>query len=340
MKTIRWGIIGCGDVCEKKSGPAFYKTPDSALVSVMRRDAAKAADFAKRHGVARSTGDADAILTDRDIDIVYIATPPGTHCDYALRVADAGKHCYVEKPMARHATETRQMVDAFAARDLKLFVGYYRRTLPVFVKAKALLDAGAIGTLTGIAHRHFSAAHRRDLGWRSDVAQSGGGLFMDLASHVFDALDFIIGAFTNVQSHACRISGGMGVEEVIGVTWQSDRGVVGTSCWNFASDQSEDAIELIGTEGKIVWSAFGAGVVKLIRGEQSQTFDAPHPMHVHQPLVATIVDELLACGQCPSTGVSAHRTQIVLDQCLSDYYGGRDDAFWLRPESWNRPHRA
>jgi predicted dehydrogenase len=336
VTTVKWGIIGCGDVCEKKSGPAFYKAADSTLVSVMRRDAAKAADFAKRHGAARSTGDADEIINDPEVNIVYIATPPGSHCDYALRVAEAGKHCYVEKPMARHAAETQKMVDAFAGRDLKLFVGYYRRTLPVFVKAKSLLDSGAIGTLTAISHRHCSPAHRRDSGWRVDVAQSGGGLFMDLASHVFDALEYMTGPFIDVHSHAARISGGAGVEEVIGVTWHNDRHVVGTSLWNFASGQSEDVIELIGTEGKIVWAAFGAGVVKVLRGENVEIFDAPYPLHVHQPLVQTIVDELLERGMCPSTGVTAHRTQVVLDQCLNTYYGGREDAFWLRPQTSNR----
>jgi predicted dehydrogenase len=208
--------------------------------------------------------------------------------------------------------------------------------LPVFAKAKSLLDSGVIGTLTAISHRHSSPAHRRDSGWRVDVAQSGGGLFMDLASHVFDALDYITGPFKDVHSHASRVSGGAGAEEVIGVTWRNDRNVVGASLWNFASDQSEDVIELVGTEGKISWASFGAGVVKVLRGDTVETFDAPNPPHVHQPLVQTIVDESLGRGKCPSTGVSAHRTQVVLDQCLNAYYGGREDAFWLRPHTWNQ----
>ncbi len=334
MDQVRWGIIGCGDVCEKKSGPAFYKTPHSTLASVMRRDASKAADFAHRHGVAKSTDDADAIIRDPEIDIVYIATPPGSHCDYALKVADAGKHCYVEKPMARHATETKRMVDAFAEKNLKLFVGYYRRTLPIFVKAKQLLDDGAIGTLTGISHRHASAAHRRDAGWRIIVADSGGGLFLDLASHVFDALDFIAGAFENVHANAANVASNNDVEDVVSVTWRNDKGVVGSSYWNFASDQSEDVIELTGTDGKLSWPSFGGSAVKLWRGKDLQQFDAPYPEHVHQPLVQTIVDELRDRGTCPSTGATAHRTQVVMDQCLNNYYGGRTDQFWLRPQTW------
>ncbi len=334
MNEICWGIIGCGDVCERKSGPALYKVEGSKLLSVMRRDAAKAADFARRHGVPKSTGDADEILKDPEIDIVYVATPPGTHCEYALRAADAGKHCYVEKPMARNATESQRMVDAFAARGLKLFVGYYRRTLPVFVQAKKLLDDGAIGKLTSIAHRHAGAAHRRHPGWRVNAVDSGGGIFLDLASHVFDALDYITGPFENVAANASNMAGQGDVEDAVSVTWRNGRGVVGASMWNFASDQSEDHIELYGTDGKISWQAFSSPIVRLTRGKSVEEFEAPYPEHVHQPLVQTIIDEFFDRDECPSTGVSAARTQRVMDQCLDAYYGGRADEFWRRPQTW------
>ncbi|HKJ89705.1 MAG TPA: Gfo/Idh/MocA family oxidoreductase, partial [Oceanipulchritudo sp.] len=90
MKTIRWGIIGCGDVCEVKSGPAFQKVTGSSLVAVMRRDAAKAEDFALRHRVPRWYGEAEALVRDPEVDAVYIATPPGSHRDYTLMAAQAG----------------------------------------------------------------------------------------------------------------------------------------------------------------------------------------------------------------------------------------------------------
>ncbi|MBC7785770.1 MAG: Gfo/Idh/MocA family oxidoreductase [Burkholderiales bacterium] len=339
MNQVRWGIIGCGDVCEKKSGPALYKTAGSVLLSVMRRDAAKAADFAKRHGVARSSDDASAIIDDPEIDIVYIATPPGTHCDYALRVAAAGKHCYVEKPMARNGVEAARMVDAFASAGRKLFVAYYRRRLPVFLRARQLLEDGAIGKLTGICHRHTSPAHRRTDGWRVDAEQSGGGIFMDLASHVFDVLDYITGPFSDVAGHAANIASDYAVEDTVSVAWRNPAGVVGSSHWNFASDVADERIELLGTEGSIMWRAFGTPILRLTRGTSVQEFNEPYPEHVHQPLVQTIVDELLGRGsdastRCPSTGTSALRTQIVLDQCLAGYYGGRSDEFWLRQDNW------
>src|SRR3954470_22835271 len=96
---VRWGIVGCGDVTEVKSGPALQKADGSALMAVMRRDAGKAADYARRHGVAKSYGDGGALINDPDVDAVYIATPPSSHIDYVQRVAAAGKPVYVEKPM-------------------------------------------------------------------------------------------------------------------------------------------------------------------------------------------------------------------------------------------------
>ena len=86
------------------------------------------------------------------VDAVYVATPPGSHAEYALRVAEAGKPCYVEKPMARNHAECAAMVEAFRAKGLPLFVAYYRRALPRFLKAKERIDAGALGKVTGVTY--------------------------------------------------------------------------------------------------------------------------------------------------------------------------------------------
>ncbi|HEY0010166.1 MAG TPA: Gfo/Idh/MocA family oxidoreductase, partial [Tepidisphaeraceae bacterium] len=162
----------------------------------------------------------------------------------------------------------------------------------------------------------------------------GGGLFLDLASHVFDALDYLTGAFQDVKAHAANLESAHDVEDIVGVTWRSERGAIGTSMWNFAAGVSEDVIEVTGTDGRVAWSAFSGGVVTLTRGKEVQMFDAPYPPHVHQPLVQTIVDELLGRGKCPSTGETAMRTQAVMDQCLTGYYGDRSGAFWEHPHRW------
>src|SRR5688572_4404129 len=190
--TIRWGIIGCGDMTEVKSGPGFRLAERSELVAVMRRDGAKAANYAKRHDVPRWYDDADKLIRDPEVDAVYVATPPGSHLEYALRVAAAGKPCYMEKPMARSAAECQQMVDAFARAGQPLFVAYYRRGLPRFRKILELIESGRLGRLHAVSHVYQGRAQAPQpggpkvprAGWRESVEESGGGLFLDLGSHV------------------------------------------------------------------------------------------------------------------------------------------------------------
>src|SRR5215207_5626414 len=185
MKTIRWGIIGCGNVTEVKSGPGLYKATNSTLVAVMRRNGALAEDYARRHNVARWTDDADAIIEADDIDIVYVATAPDTHNDYTLRCAAAGKPVFVEKPMARTKAECDAMIAACEKAGVPLWVAYYRRALPRFVAMRELLASNAIGDVRMVISRQFrkyrppTDAHPGSPPWRVDPAQAGGGYFVD-----------------------------------------------------------------------------------------------------------------------------------------------------------------
>jgi 1,5-anhydro-D-fructose reductase (1,5-anhydro-D-mannitol-forming) len=342
MKLIRWGIIGCGDVCEVKSGPAFRKADGSTLAAVMRRNGAKAEDYAKRHGVPQWYDDANKLIADPSVDAVYVATPPGTHLEYALRVAAAGKPCYVEKPMARSHAECARMIDAFQRGKLPLFVAYYRRALPRFVKVRELIDSGALGRVTGCRYR-MSRLFRPTPSpqWRLDPAQSGGGIFLDIGSHVIDLLDHLLGEFVDYGGDAST-TGATAVEDVVALHFRTARGVVGSASWNFASSLMEERLEIDGTEGRLSCEVLGYSPLTLTRGKESENFELPDPPHIQQPLIQTIVDELLGRGgtTCPSTGASAARTSAVMDAALSRFYNGRDDEFWARPQTWGDARRA
>ena len=323
MRTIRWGILGCGDVTEIKSGPALQTARGSALVAVMRRDGAKAADYARRHDVPRWYDDADALIFDPEVDAVYVATPPSSHLPLATRVAAAGKACYVEKPMARNAAECRAMTAAFEAARAPLFVAYYRRALPAFVRAKALVDSGALGTITGVSFRIAMPSHRDRKGWRFDPQIAGGGLVVDLGSHALNAIDWIVGPLRDVVGHAGNCAGG-DVEDVASFAWHHEGGAVGSAHFNFASGVHEDRITITGTEARVGWACFdGAGQVTINRGGQITHERHPTPPHVQQPLIQTIVDELNGVGRCPSTPEAALRTSAVLDVALAPFYASR-----------------
>ncbi|MEX0886042.1 MAG: Gfo/Idh/MocA family oxidoreductase [Phycisphaeraceae bacterium] len=336
---IRWGIIGCGSVCEVKSGPGFQNVDGSTLAAVMRRDGDKARDFARRHHVPRWYDDADTLIRDADVDAIYIATPVGTHAALALKVADAGKACYVEKPMARNLAECAQMNRAFAQRRLPLFVAYYRRALPRFVKVKSLIDARRLGTISGV-HYRFAGPQHRDvdpdhLPWRLVPEQSGGGLIMDLGSHTLDLLDYLLGPLQDVAGHAANLASPYAVEDTVTMSFRTAAGVPGAASWNFASPVSEDRITITGSDARVSLSTFGNEPVQLESADGCESFDLPNPKHIQQPLIQTIVDELRSGdggggGNCPSTGVTAARTNGVLDAVLAGYYDGRDDGFWTR----------
>lgn len=340
--TIRWGIVGCGDVCEVKSGPALYRSPGSSLQCVMRRDAARAREFAERHGAVRHTTDAQALISDPAVDVVYVATPPGTHLQYALEVAAAGKPCLVEKPMARTAMECRQMIQAFERAGQPLFVAYYRRALPRFLRVREILESGDLGTLISVQHDLVGLAPAEPPNggaWRTDPVHSGGGLFLDLGSHVLDLMDFLLGPIASVSGCAQRRGaprkGEPLVEDSIVASLRFPSGVVGTLSYAFNSFRSIDRMRLLGTRGSLSFSVFGTEPLELLVGKQASDIPVEQPAHVHQPLVESIVQEL--SGQetrCSSRGRSALRASQAMDAILGDYYAGRDDAFWSRPETW------
>jgi 1,5-anhydro-D-fructose reductase (1,5-anhydro-D-mannitol-forming) len=334
---LRWGIVGCGDVCEVKSGPGLQRAAGSELVSVMRRDAGKAADFARRHGVPAWTADAGELIADPRVDAVYIATPPGTHERLALAVAAAGKPCYVEKPMARNHAECLRMNAAFAAAGLPLFVAYYRRALPRFRTCAELLPR--LGTISTV-HYRFSGAYPlgRDLAaelpWRVVAEHAGGGLFLDLGCHALDLLDHLLGPLEGVAGHAASRAGRLDVEDTVAMSFRTAAGALGTASWSFSTPERLDEVVIDGERGQLRFAVFGDAPITLIADGETSRHAGENPRHIQQPLIQTIVDQLAGRGVCPSNGESAARTQAVMDTVLAGYYGGRGDGFWRDPASW------
>lgn len=336
--TVRWGILGCGDVCEVKSGPGFQKSRGSELTAVMRRDRRLAEDFAHRHGVAAAYDNADQLIADPNVTAVYIASPPGSHLELALKVAAAGKPAYIEKPMARTHDECLRMVDAFKQAKVPLFVAYYRRALDRFIKAKEIVDSGRLGQIRSIDVRYASDGQVRldpqQLPWRVQAEHAGAGLFLDLASHTLDVLDFLLGSLQGVTGEAINVAAPGDVEDRVVLRFTTQNGARGSGYWNFSSPTKEDIIAIDGTVGMLRFSTFGDTPVELETSAGSEAFALPNPKHIQQPLIQTIVDELTGQGVCPSTGVSGARTSDVMDRALLSYYGPRTEGFWKQPERW------
>ena len=314
-------MIGCGDVAEVKAGPGFQEATDSTLAAVTSRNIERARDFAKRHGVPRVHTTAHDLLADPDIDAVYIATPPASHGELAEAAAQARKPCLVEKPMATTYRECVRMAEAFEAVNVPLWVAYYRRALPRYLIVRDLLRDGAIGQLTSVHVEAFAplASPERARSWRFDPSLAGGGLFFDMGCHCVDMIDFLAGPIENVSGLALNTGNRYPAEDLVVASFRISDDIAGTGVWNFNADRSSDLMRLVGTQGAIAFSLFDDEPIVVERDGAETRHESRNPAHVHQPLIQTIVDELLGRGRCEATAASALRTARVMEQCVAGY---------------------
>ena len=329
MKTIRWGMIGCGDVAEINSGPGFYKADHSRLVAVMRRNGKLAADFAKRHGVERSHDDGDAIIHATDIDAIYVATHTDSHHEYVLRCAAAGKPVYVEKPMAMTHGQCAEMIAACRSANVPLWVGFYRRALPRFLAVRDLIANDAIGPVRVVVTRQFQRLPPAEqisdgkLPWRINPALSGGGFFFEMVCHTFDFFDYLLGPIEAVRAFADNQARVYAPEDVVTASYRFASGAYGSGTWCFSADFEEEYNEIIGARGRIRFSTSAPVPIRLTRGTTTEEIAIGDPPHVHQPMIQSIVDELNGLGRCASTGESGARTAWVMDEILNEFRGVR-----------------
>jgi len=323
MDRIRWGIIGVGDVTERKSGPAFQESEHSELVAVMRRDGAKARDYAQRHGVARWYDDGDALIADPDVDAVYISTPPDTHLEYTLKVASAGKPVFCEKPMGRNHAECLEMIAACEAAGVPLWVAFYRRSMPRFVKIKEMVDDGVIGDVIGASITTYrkpviaAGDPYPDRFWPYlSEATGGGGRWVEAGCHQIDLLDFYLGPVAEVRGFARNVRGIYPSPDTITVSYSFESGLVGSGIWAYTSGSEVDEMEFVGTKGTLTFAVSVPTPFSVVDDSGAHTFDIGYPKWVHQPMVESIVAEVRGEGRCPSTGRSAARAAWFADEVL------------------------
>ncbi|MFA6542735.1 MAG: Gfo/Idh/MocA family oxidoreductase [Bacteroidota bacterium] len=313
---IRWGIIGCGDVTERKSGPAFSLIERSMLAAVMRRDAAKAEDYARRHNVPKWYSNADELLDDPAVNAVYVATPPSSHKEYVIKALAKGLPVYVEKPAAMNAAEVLEISEAAYRHSGKICVAHYRRALPMFQFVKKILDEQMIGHVSMVQADLWqspapSLAAQSGNNWRIDPAVSGGGLFHDLSPHLLDLMLYYFGEPVRYQGSSMNQSRRYGADDIVTGQMIFEGSILFNGTWNFSVGETEarDTCVIVGSGGSISFSLFGSDVV--IRTRQEQTvhhFD--HPIHIQQPMIEAVTKYFQGTGgnPCPiETGLTVMR---------------------------------
>lgn len=323
MQQLKWGIIGCGDVTEIKSGPAFNKVNDSSLIAVMRRNGAKAADYARRHGVPRWYDDAEKLINDPEINAVYIATPPLQHEYYTEMALSKGKPVYVEKPMTLNAGSARRMKEASERYGTKLSVAHYRRCQPMFLKIKELLDNKEIGNVRFVNLSMFQSPKEEiiagsEQNWRLDPAISGGGLFHDLAPHQLDLMIYYFGKAISSSGIAVNQTKKHKADDLVTgyALFEKDIVFSGTWCFSVAPGQESDQCVVIGSAGMIRFPVFGNKVSVTINGRTEEHVFEPLE-HVQQPMIESVTNYFMGRGSNPCSANEAILSMELLDSFTS-----------------------
>ena len=324
MKQINWGFIGCGEVTEKKSGPAFNEVEGSQVVAVMSRSENKARSYAERHHIRKWYTDAQELIDDPDVNAIYIATPPSSHATFAIMAMRAGKPVYIEKPLAASYNDCIRINRISEQTGVPCFVAYYRRYLPYFQKVKEIIENGTIGKVINVQLR-FSVPPRdldykneKELPWRLQPDIAGGGYFYDLAPHQIDLLQNIFGVITRAHGYPANRAHLYKAEDTVSACFFFENGVTGSGSWCFVGHESakEDRIEVIGDKGSLSFSVFTYEPIVLITSEGKQNITVPNPSYVQLPIIKHVIEHLQGIGHCECTSISATPVNWVLDRIL------------------------
>ena len=323
IMMIKWGFIGCGDVTEKKSGPAFNKVEGSKVVAVMSRNVEKAKSYAERHHVPRWYTDPQELVDDPDVNAVYIATPPSSHATFAIMAMKAGKPVYIEKPMAACYEDCLRINRISEETGIPCFVAYYRRYLPYFQKVKQLVNDGAIGKILHVQIRFAQPPSASDCDqtnqpWRLDASIAGGGYFYDLAPHQIDILQDMFGCILEAKGFSSNRAGLYTAEDSVSACFKFENGLPGSGSWCFVAHESakEDRIEIIGDRGMICFSTFSYAPIALHTQHGREEFNFENPENIQYPLIKAVVEHLQNKNICTCDGVSATPTNWVMDRIL------------------------
>ena len=324
LDQVRWGVIGCGEATETKSGPALQCVEGSSIACVMSRDREKVLSYARRHGIQRAYTDATELINDREVNAVYIATPPSSHATFAIMAMKAGKPVYVEKPLAANYEECLRVNNVSEQTGVPCFVAYYRRYLPYFIRVKQIIHSGTIGKVLSVQIRFAVPPRELDynktnLPWRlqPDIA-GGGGYFYDLASHQIDLLIDMFGVIIEAEGYATNMAGLYQVEDTLNACFRFDSGLTGSGSWCFVAHDSArtDRIEVVGDQGMVCFSVFDYTPITLHTPNGREEIKIDNPRYVQMPLIQSIVDDLRGIKTCGCNSVSATPVNWVMDQIL------------------------
>lgn len=324
MEKICWGIIGCGNVTEVKSGPAFNKVEHSSLMAVSRRDPDKLADYVKRHHIPLSFTNALDLIHSDHINAIYIATPPDVREAYAIEAMQLGKPVYLEKPMALNLAACKRLKAASEKLGIKLSVAHYRRNLPLFMEVKNILEQGDIGAVKEVQItmlKKTDKAAKDPSNWRVDPSIAGGGYFYDLAPHQIDLVFYFFGKPKSFSGTSTNKAGLYKAEDFVQGTIELENGIVCKGLWDFSiNGEEKDEFLIIGAKGTIRFPVFGL-FIEVESNGQVKTIPFEAPKHNQQNHIQAVVNYFLDKGENPCSAEDAILSMEVMESFV---YGSKN----------------
>ncbi len=251
---ITWCIVGAGGIADRRTIPALKKDKNSEVVAVMDRVPEVAKAVGEKYGVPYFS-DEKEMLESVECDAVYIGTPVFCHKAQMEIALEAGKHVFVEKPVAMNAKEGAEILEKFKAAGKQLTVGYMMKYHSLHQKAKALIQNGEIGEVNDV-RAQFSCWYPDIQGaWRQNKSLGGGGAIMDLGVHCIELVEFLLDdEIEEVKSLYSTRTFSYEVEDGAVILFRTKTGVLGHIDVNFnvPDAASTSKLELYGSKGYLI----------------------------------------------------------------------------------------
>lgn len=304
MMTLRWGLIGAGDIARKRIAPALRDLSNCELVSVSRARADQAESFAREFGAAKWFADWREQIADPGIDAVYIATPVHLHTEQTIAAAEAGKHVLCEKPMALNIADCDKMMEACRSNDVKLGIAYYRRFYPVLARVKEIINSGEIGSVTLAqinAFEYVDLAPGDPRHWFLEGAKSGGGPMMDFGCHRIELLIDLFGPVGRVEGLVSNKAFGREVEDTAIASFQFKSGTCASVTVTHAVVEARDTLDIYGTTGSVHIPVLNKGGMTIVTAAGDRRESHPPAENIHAPLIEEFTGAVLN-GREPRVG--------------------------------------
>jgi len=270
-EAVGWGVIGASGWAARTFAPAVAAAPGARLVALASRDAERAAAVARRLGARRGHRGADALAADREVEAVWVASPPALHREHALAALAAGKHVLVEKPLAATVADAQAIVDAARRAGRHLAVGYPMRQHPRLAALAADWHGGAFGRPVALAGRFFHAFRELPADWKRRRASSGGWALHDVGIHLVDLARWFLGEPRRGAGLLASPRFGLESDDLAHLTLAFEGGVVATLEASTGAGGPPPRFEIYGTDGWAVADGFLLGAAgRLLRGRRGE----------------------------------------------------------------------